>query len=263
LRRVNTTAAHALALVVERLIYRPARVRRLAAVSNGVLKELHAHYPRVPTRVAPNGVDIERFRPNPETRRDTRTDEDIGADDVVALFVGGDWDHKGLAVAIRALARATGDTAAGLWLWVVGKGDARRFRAVARQHGVEKRVRFFGARTDPERFYQAADVFVLPTLYETFSLAAFEAAASGLPVVAPRVSGIDELIGDDEAGIVVERSSEVVAAALSRLAADPDLRKHMGDEARRRASLYTWEHSVDSMLALYRELLGEPVTVNA
>jgi UDP-glucose:(heptosyl)LPS alpha-1,3-glucosyltransferase len=263
LRRVNTTVAHSLALVVERLSYRQGRVLRLAAVSHGVLRELHAHYPRVPTRLAPNGVDVERFRPDPPARRRIRVAERIGPRDVVALFVGGDWDHKGLAIAIGAIAQASEGAQATSRLWVVGRGDERRFRAIAQRHGVDEQVRFFGVRDDPERFYQAADIFVLPTLYETFSLAAFEAAASGLPVVAPAVSGIHELIGDDEAGIVVDRTAKSVGAALARLAADPELRAQMGAEGRRRASEYTWERSVDSMLEVYRELLSERVAVKA
>ena len=89
---------------------------------------------------------------------------------------------------------------------------------------------------DVERFYQAADVFVLPTAFETFSRSAHEAAACGLPVVAPPVSGIRDLIGRDEAGIVVAREASSVAQALVALAGDAHLRARLADEARRRAS---------------------------
>ena len=101
-------------------------------------------------------------------------------DDLVCLFVGGDWDRKGVAIAIAALADVPGKVK----LWVVGRGDTERFRHLASTLGVADSVTFFGPRHDTERFYQGADVFVLPTEYETFSLAAYEAAASGLPVVA-------------------------------------------------------------------------------
>ena len=82
-------------------------------------------------------------------------------------------------------------------------------RALAEGLGVADRVRFLGYRVDVERVYQAADIFVLPTAYETFCRAAHEAAACGLPVVAPPVPGIRELIGEDEAGIL----AGVVASA--------------------------------------------------
>ena len=217
----------------------------------------------MPTRVAPNGIDIERFRPDGDAREEIRLAEGVGPSEVVALFLGGDWDSKGLGLTITGLAGASSDLDARLILWVVGRGDARRFRTIAERNGVGDRVIFFGLRPDPERFYQGADLFVLPTLYETFSLASFEAAASGLPVVAPAVSGIEELIGDGEAGIVVERTPESVARALARLAEDADLRARMGAEGRRRASEYTWERSVEAMLDVYGELLGDRVPVNA
>jgi UDP-glucose:(heptosyl)LPS alpha-1,3-glucosyltransferase len=187
----------------------------------------------------------------------------VGPADVVALFLGGDWDHKGLGVAIEGLARASSELEAQMLLWVVGHGNERRFRDVAERNGVNDRVKFFGIRPDPERFHQAADVFVLPTLYETFSLAAFEAAASGLPLVAPAVSGIEELIGDGEAGIVVERTAMSVGRALTRLATDADLRARLGAAGRRRASEYTWERSIEAMLAVYGELLADRMPVHA
>jgi UDP-glucose:(heptosyl)LPS alpha-1,3-glucosyltransferase len=261
LRRVNTALSRLLAIGAERWCYRPARVRMLAAVSRGVEEEVKRHFPGVPTRLTPNGLDVHRLQPGSERRERVRVAEGVQEDEVVVLFVGGDWDHKGLAVAIEALAEASALSRREFRFWVVGRGHMHRFRAIAEQEGVAEHVVFFGGRTDPERFYQAADVFVLPTLYETFSLAAFEAAASGLPVVAPAVSGIEELIGEDEAGIVVERTPESIAAALALLADDPNLRTRMGAEARRRASAYTWERSVESVLAVYDELLGDPVAV--
>jgi glycosyltransferase involved in cell wall biosynthesis len=261
LRRANTALSRLLAIGAERWCYRPDRVRILAAVSRGVEQELQHYYPHVPTRLTPNGLEVECLRPASEVRRRARVTEGVAEDDLVVLFVGGDWDRKGLAVAIKGFAEGNAQLRQTFWLWIVGRGDEQRFRAIAEQQHVARRVKFFGARKDPEHFYQAADVFVLPTLYETFSLAAFEAAASGLPVVAPAVSGIDELIGGDEAGIVVERTPESVGAALARLAADPGLRTRMGTEGRRRASVYTWERSVESVLSVYAELLDDRVAV--
>jgi UDP-glucose:(heptosyl)LPS alpha-1,3-glucosyltransferase len=263
LRRLNTGVARLLALRAERWSYQPGRVELLAAVSAGVADELRAHYPRVPTRLAPNGVDIDRFRPDQDVRREMRVAEGIGPADVVALFLGGDWDRKGLGIAIEAIGQAASGVTEPLRLWVVGRGDERRFRAIAEGNGVGDRLRFFGLRPDPERFHQAADIFVLPTLYEAFSLAVLEAAASGLPLIAPPVNGIGEVIGKDEAGIVVERTPESVGRAIVRLAADADLRARMGAAGRRRASEYTWERSANAILEAYGELLADRGQVHA
>jgi glycosyltransferase involved in cell wall biosynthesis len=243
-RRLNTALAHRIALAAERRCYRPGRVRMLAAVSAGVARELERHYPSLPVVVTPNGVDCERFRPPPS--RPSR-------DRITAVFVGGDWDRKGLGIAIEALAAAPG-----VALDVVGAGDVTRFRAIASRYGVAERVRFLGPRQDVERVLQASDVIVLPTLYETFSLAAHEAAASGLPVVATPVHGVAELVGDGEAGLIVERTRASVGAALAQLAADPALRSRLGAEARRRALELDWDRSVASILDAYDSLLGAP-----
>jgi glycosyltransferase involved in cell wall biosynthesis len=213
--------------------------------------------------LAPNGIDVDRFRPDEDVRRELRAEEGVPPTDLVALFVGGDWDHKGLAIAIDGIAKASVTARRALNLWVVGRGDERRFRRIAERCGIAQRVRFFGVRSDPERLYQASDVFVLPTLYETFSLAAFEAAASGLPVLAPAVSGIEELIGQNEGGIVVERTSQSVGDAIARIAADADLCARLGEAARRRASEYTWEKSVEAILAAYSDALGSQRCVPA
>ena len=117
-------------------------------------------------------------------------------------------------------------------------------------------VTFFGPRQDTERFYQAADVFILPTEYETFSLAAYEAAASGLPVVATRVNGVEDLITDGETGLFFTRSPGGLASALQTLAGDSKLRARMGLAGRRRASAFTWDRSVDAVVRAYEELLG-------
>jgi glycosyltransferase involved in cell wall biosynthesis len=255
LRRTNARISRGLALITEKWSYRADRVRLLAPVSTGVEEEVRRLYPGIDAAVTPNGVDHHRFRPEPEVYRRTRLDLGVDADECVAVFVGGDWDRKGVGVAIAGLAEGVA-RGVRLSLWVVGPGDRARFEAQATELGVAEHVRFFGRRSDTERFYQAADVCVIPTLYETFCLAAFEAAACALPVVATPVHGVADLIGDDIAGIRVERTPHAVGAALARLAADRGLRTALGARAHQRAARYTWSRSVDSVLACYARLAG-------
>ena len=185
LRKLNTSLARLLALAAERWCYRPSRLRRFAAVSEGVGAELARYYPGVPVSVVPNGVDLERYHRDPDARQAIRAAEGVTEDDVVALFVGGDWDRKGLPLIIAALAHAPH-----VRLWVMGPGDEARATAYAREFGVQDRLRILGHRTDGERYYSAADMFCLASLYETFSLAAHEAAAAQLPIVSTPVSGV-------------------------------------------------------------------------
>jgi glycosyltransferase involved in cell wall biosynthesis len=253
-RRVNTGLARLLGLLAERWSYRPGRVGCLAPVSDGLARELARSHPGIPIRVAPNGVDRTRFRPDPAARAETRGEVRASDGDVVVLFVGGDWHGKGLALAVDAVARI--DRALRLRLVVVGRGDAAYFRRRAEALGAADRVVFTGPRRDVERFYAAADVFLLPSVYETFSLAAFEAASSGLPVVAPRLHGIDELVGDDVGGLIVERDADAIARALVALAESPELRRRLGAAAAERAAAFTWERSAAVLDDLYAELAG-------
>lgn len=250
LRRLNTALHRLVAEIAERWVYRPERAARLAAVSVGVANELRAHFPGVDVVVVPNGVDLERFQPNSETRRVLRSETATPDDELVALFVGGDWSRKGLEVAIRSigLARGVGMHVA---LWVVGAGDERRFGALAESCGVADAVRFFGRRMDTQRFFAAADLCLLPSSYETFSLVAYEAAASGLPVIGTDVSGVAELIRDGGGGVLVDATPPSVLAALRSLE-DQDRRIAFGQSGRHWAQRFTWETSAKAMVDLYR-----------
>jgi UDP-glucose:(heptosyl)LPS alpha-1,3-glucosyltransferase len=253
-RRLNTGAVRVLGLLAERWSYRPGRVRRLATVSRGVADELERHYAGVPVTVTPNGVDRDRFQPDPEARRTVRGSLGFGEDDVVALFVGGDWDTKGLGLAIEAVAAAARRLPSPVRLVVVGRGDEERFQRLADGVGLGERLTFMGMRRDAERFYAAADVFVLPSWYETFSLAAHEAAASGLAIVAPRVNGIEELLADG-GGIVVDRTVEHVGDVLAQIAQAPHLRRSLGATARERSAAFTWERSAGAVAEVYLSLV--------
>jgi glycosyltransferase involved in cell wall biosynthesis len=142
-------------------------------------------------------------------------------------------------------------------LWVVGEGDRSRFEAVARRAGVSEAVRFHGSIPNTQDVYRAADMFVLPSLYEAFSLVTLEAASSALPIiVCEGVSGVAELIADTDAGLIVPRQPQAFAAALVKLAVDHGQRVRMGESARRRALAFSWDNSANQVRALYRSLLG-------
>src|SRR5205823_4787641 len=129
---------------------------------------------------------------------------------------GSEWHSKGLHFAIDALTRADE------WhLAVVGSGDAGALASRAADRGVPARVHLVGETTEPERYLAAADAFVLPSAYETFSLAALEAAATGLPVVATAVGVVEDLAGAGGA-LLVERDADSIAAALRHLGEAPE-----------------------------------------
>jgi glycosyltransferase involved in cell wall biosynthesis len=253
LQRLNTSISRRMALLAERVCYRPSRVRALAASNDGLGEELQYHYPNVPVNIVPNGVELELMRPSAAARDAKRAELSVAAGTTVALFLGGDWHRKGLPLILEALSLVDQD----LVLWVVGRGDRAQMERVADDLGVLHRIDFIGPVPEVSPFYQAADLFMLASSYETFSIPCFEAAACGLPIIVTEVHGAADLVRDGGGGVLVERTPESVASALGRLARSPELRHQMGNEARRRASVFTWQRSVDSMMELYRDLLAE------
>jgi UDP-glucose:(heptosyl)LPS alpha-1,3-glucosyltransferase len=248
--RVNARLSAALSKAAERAIYRPRRVRATVAVSDGVRREVERWFPRLHAglRTIPHGVDHLRFRPDPGRRARVREQLGIDRDALVAIFVGGDWARKGLGHAIAAVA------AASRWrLLVVGSGDHGAYAAIARRAGAGDRVHFVGPTGDTPAHFAAADAFVLPTSYETFSLVTYEAAAAGLPLLVTAVSGPDQLIDDGVNGGFLDGSPAATATWLTRLH-DADLRAAMGAAARRASAPFTWDAAVDRHVELYDEL---------
>jgi len=254
LYQLNARIALRLSRLVERLCYRPQRVRHLVAVSRGVNDELEEHFSHMSgtITVIPNAVDPSVFHPDPAARVRQRRVLGLADGDFVALFLGGDWERKGLPVVVEAVARTPR-----CHLLVVGNGDNIRYIHLAGLRGASGRIQFVGATRQPAAYYAAADVFILASAYESFSLATYEAAASGLPLLATRVSGVEDILVEGWNGWFVERDAGSIAAKLSRLEGDPSLRKAMGERARLSSERFRWELVVESYIRLYRDILDE------
>ncbi|MGE0415504.1 MAG: glycosyltransferase family 4 protein [Acetobacteraceae bacterium] len=182
-----------------------------------------------------NGRDPAIYRPDPDARRRIRAALGTPPDRVVIVAVSRLVRDKGypeLADAMRALPEAE--------LWVVGerlesdRGDD--MAALLDNAGLGDRLRRLGYRRDVPAILAAADIFVLPSYFEAMPMSVIEAMLSGLPVVASDINGTREQVVPEETGLLVPpRQVEPLAAALVRLAADPDTRARMGSAGRLRA----------------------------
>jgi glycosyltransferase involved in cell wall biosynthesis len=249
--------ARACATWIENRAYRPGRVRMLSALAPGGKRELERHHPGLPVIMTPHVLQVDRFYPDAQTRLEVRCELGAKSDEVVACFVNNTyWEHKGLGIAIAGLSHAAQSAPALGALWVVGSGPVYRFRNIARAFGIDERVHFLGHRADIERIYRGADILIHPARYETFSLAVHEAAATGLPVIATRTNGVEDLLEDGKAGIIIERTEEAATNALIRLTRDPALRARMGSIGRERVLEFGPPRFTDSVLQAYRVLLG-------
>lgn len=251
--RAHSRVVAVLTRVSERVCLRASRARAFVCVSEGVADEMREHYPELADKVVTiyNGVDTDVFAPavDRDKRRALRRRLGLDDDRLAALFVGSEWKRKGLRTVIEAVALAPE------WdLVVAGGGDEQEYQALADALGAGDAVHWMGVVRDIQTAYQIADAFVLPSSYETFSLVTFEAAASGLAVLATPVNGVRELIEDGENGLLIEAAPAVIAERLRRLAADPELRAQLGRAARASALHFSWQQMVAKHHDLYVRL---------
>ena len=146
----------------------------------------------------------------------------------------------------------------GLAVLILGQGHLHaRLTAQAEALGVGGAVRLLGHRSDARALLDAADVFVLPSRHEGMPLVALEAMEAGLPVVATRVIGSEEVVADGETGLLVPpEDPAALSAALAALLADPGLRARMGQAGRRRyRAHFTRERMAAQTLTVYDQAL--------
>jgi glycosyltransferase involved in cell wall biosynthesis len=124
--------------------------------------------------------------------------------------------------------------------------------------GLQDSVRFVGGKTDVERYYRAAAAFVLPSVSEAMPMALLEAMACGVPCVATRVGGVEEVLHDGVNGILVEPAhSQALAAAIPRLVLSPEAASDMGKRASREvAERCSLERIAQQQAAIYREMMA-------
>jgi len=230
------------------------RAHRLIAVS----KHEAAHLERLgmppdKIRVVPNGVDLSEFAEFAEGRQPS--------DCVTGLFVGRiDPDQKGLVTLVRSIALLP--HAVHIQIRLVGEdwGGTALLRTMAGRLGVIDRIVFVGKleRDALIREYAKADFLILPSLFEPFGIVLLEAMAAGLPVIASKVGGIPEVVGDGDSGLLVEPGNTTsLADAILRFCRDESLRKEMGRNGKVRASRYAWESVTPQILSVYQQALEE------
>ncbi len=212
-------------------------------------------------RVVHPGVDIAMFS-TPDRgacRREIRNRYGIGPAEIVVLFVGMNFEVKGLD-AIMASVALTKERCPGrdIRLLVVGKGNFREYGGIARKLGIGDSVVFAGSHAEGvERFYLASDIFMMLSKCDTFGMAVLEAMAAGLPVVISANVGAKDPVVDGENGFVVENAVDAGSAAEKvGLLLEETTRVHMGQEAFRTAERHTWDRMADEVEGIYAELLG-------
>ncbi|MGI8610198.1 MAG: glycosyltransferase family 4 protein [Candidatus Dormibacteria bacterium] len=226
---------------------------KILTVSENSARDLVQHMGLSPERLAvvPIGVDHELFRPLPEVER---------VKGRVLAMASADVALKGMMPLLESMARLCSSRAAELVVVAKQRSDSE-IPATLRRLGLEGSVRFVSGISDEElvHLYAEAEVAVVPSLYEGFSLPAIQAMACGLPLVATTAGALPEVVGrHEETGLLVEPADPVaLAAALDRALGDPELRSRLAHAGRSRAlRRFSWEACAAATAEHYREAIG-------
>ena len=202
--------------------------------------------------VIPNGVDTKVFRPG----RDRSLRAELGISDETTLIgaIGNVREPKAYDVLLRA-ARALSDRSHQFRFAIAGdcaNALGRQLEQLKRDLGIEQYVTFLGLRADVSRILNNLDVFVLSSHTEGFSIACIEAMACGVPVVATRSGGPEQILEGDAGLLVPTNDPESLALAIERIISSKELAATLSARAMERVHEH---YSLSTMLSRYETLL--------
>jgi glycosyltransferase involved in cell wall biosynthesis len=224
----------------------------LVAVSNGLREYAFQTTPDLPIKVIPNAIELSEFTP-PRQRALNGT--------VRLLFVGRFNAFKNVETLLKALGLVAAQNITNFELHLVGDGERRSsLERLVVEQGLTKRVRFLGwvEREKIVEYYRRADLFVTATTWEGMPNTVLEGMACGLPVVATRASGLDELVTEGVNGYLVDINDPVaLAERLADLIDNPYERQRMGKESRKIAEReFAWDYITQQYVEIYQNIIG-------
>jgi len=222
--------------------------RHIACNSEATAKELLRWCPTLTSKISviPNGIPIKAFE-----NAQPATLPDIPSDFIRLIFVGRFEAQKDHATILRAL-----PSVLNAHLLFVGDGPLRpQLLEMAATLGIADRVTFLGWRNDVAALLKASHVYVHSTTSDGFGIAACEAMAAGLPILASDVPGLAQVVGN--AGILFPVGNEkILARELTALIQSPDRCLKMSQASRQRAQHFNIERTVNAYVQMYESVLG-------
>jgi len=253
---------HVTAWVESRLVAN-RRCRHYIAVSQLAAQTYYDTYNFADLKISvmPPGVDLERFSSNSssELKNKVRARYGISANDFLLLFVGMNFELKGLDHLLTAMAKArSGNESRPIKLLVVGKGDQKKYRKLSRAYGIEDDVVLAGVVTESiEDIYGSADALIMLSEFDTFGMTVLEAMASGLPVIVSDKVGAKDMVSEGKNGFVVKRDDITMISQKILELLDEGRWERMSVAAVDEARKHTWEDLAGRMKDLYAEIISE------
>jgi glycosyltransferase involved in cell wall biosynthesis len=215
--------------------------------------------------IIPCGTDIERFQAL--NKAEARSRLGIDLDTKLVFYVGRFDKRKGIETLVRAVGQSAWKNDPRLQLVIAGGSrpgrsdgiERERIEEIVVQLGLSEKTYFPGRVGDPELplYYAAADVCVVPSHYEPFGLVAIEAMASGTPVIASDVGGLQFTVVNEKTGLLVPpKDSQAFAEAIDRVLNNPQWRDLLGKNARRRVEKqFSWNGVASQLREFYLDLI--------
>ncbi|MGH9563335.1 MAG: glycosyltransferase family 4 protein, partial [Terracidiphilus sp.] len=202
----------------------------LVVIAKKTLADLDRHYHRRDSCVLVYlGLDHATYNPSRRAslRAVSRATLNLPEARLQLLMIGNDWHKKGIRVLLETLSLLADLP---IDLMIVGRDKVAPFRAMVAEKNLSERVRFLPPRTDVEFYYAAADVYVGPSLEDTFALPPVEAMACGIPAIVSRENGAYEIIADGVDGLVLQDPTDAasLASMVRTLYNDRVLRDRIG-----------------------------------
>jgi len=247
---------HWLILLLERIIFKGHKFKKIIAISEMVKNNIIEHYEvnEKDIFVIYNGVDLEKFHPKNKKlyREELRNLYGINEDEIVLLFVGSGFERKGLKFLIKSVENIKKP----LTVLVVGKGNKKKYAKMCKN----QRIIFCGPQKEIYKYYASADIFVFPTIYEPFGNVHLEALASGLPVITTKLSGASEIISHGINGFVVDTPENIdKISEYICLLMNEQVRTKISEEARKLAEKFSFEKYIKSIIDLYKSINKEVI----
>ncbi len=217
-----------------------------------------AHLPRRRYRVIYNGIDPRAYARDPARRRQLREQWGVGPDQVLIACVARLDYQKNVPLLLEAVRRLR-QVRQDVRVVIAGDGPERSMlRRLCEETGAGRWVTWLGFTEEIPGVLSAADIFALPSRWEGFGIAAAEAMAAGLPVVATRVPGLTEVVADGLSGLLVDSEDvDALTSALRRLVSDPGLRSRLGAAGVERVNrCFSIQANVSAHERLYEEILA-------
>lgn len=205
----------------------------------------------------PNGIDTDAFRPVDAAARASHRDGPGVGEGPLVVCVARLRPEKGIFNLLRAWERVAADHPAARLAYVGDGPDRAALEAAAGRSSAADTITLAGFVADPRPWYAAADLLVVPSDYEGLSNTLLEGMSAGLPVVATRISGTEDVFGEADVGEMVEpEDSGALAAAIGRMLGDPARRAACGAAARGLAvRRYSLRHVVDELQRIYAAVM--------